>query len=167
MGFPCSSVGKESVCSARDPGLYPWVGKIPWRRKLQPTPVSLSVKSHRQRSLVGCRPWGRKESGTTEWLTLIYLLSQILTLCRFAVMGIALLFVHLKTINSLNDHHQGTLFKYMWQRKEWSTSRLYDSGWLIKAFVNRYKKPITWKVDSHQRGKKMKNDGLTLQSKEQ
>ena len=32
LGFPCSSVSKESVCSSGDPGLYPWVGKIPWRR---------------------------------------------------------------------------------------------------------------------------------------
>ena len=35
-----------------------------------PTPVSLPGKSHGQRSLVGCSPWGRKESGMTEWLTL-------------------------------------------------------------------------------------------------
>ena len=50
----------------------PWVGKIPWRRKWQPTPVSLSGKSHGQRSLVGDRPWGRKESGTIERLTLTH-----------------------------------------------------------------------------------------------
>ena len=40
----------------------PWVGKIPWRRKRQPTPVFLPGESHGQRSLVGCSPWGRKES---------------------------------------------------------------------------------------------------------
>ena len=44
----------------------PWVGKIPWRRKWQPTPVLLPGKSHEQRSLVGYSPWGRKESDTTE-----------------------------------------------------------------------------------------------------
>ena len=43
--------------------------KIAWRRKWQPTPVSLPGKSHGQRSLVDCSPWGRKESGTTERLT--------------------------------------------------------------------------------------------------
>ena len=32
----------------------------------QPTPVSLPGKSHGQRSLVGCSPWGHKESDTTE-----------------------------------------------------------------------------------------------------
>ena len=30
----------------------PWVGKIPWRRAWQPTPVSLPGESHGQRSLV-------------------------------------------------------------------------------------------------------------------
>ena len=49
--------------------LNPWVGKIPWRRKWQPTPVFLPGKSHGQRSLEGCSPWGQKESDTTEQLT--------------------------------------------------------------------------------------------------
>ena len=35
-------------------------------RKWQPTPVLLPGKSHGQRSLVGCSPWGCKESDTTE-----------------------------------------------------------------------------------------------------
>ena len=38
----------------------------PQRRKWQPTPVLLPGKSHGLRSLVGYRPWGRKESDTTE-----------------------------------------------------------------------------------------------------
>ena len=50
------------------PGFNPWVGKIPWRRKWQSTPVLLPGKSHGQRSLVGYSPWGRKELDTTEWL---------------------------------------------------------------------------------------------------
>ena len=37
-----------------------------WRRKWQPTPVFLPGKSHGQRSLAGCNPWGHKESDTTE-----------------------------------------------------------------------------------------------------
>ena len=47
----------------------PWVGKIPWRRKWQPSPVLLPGKSHGQRSLEGCIPWGHKELDTTERLT--------------------------------------------------------------------------------------------------
>ena len=50
-------------------GFNPWVGKISWRRKLQPTPVLLPGKSHRRRSLVGPSSWGRKESDTTERLS--------------------------------------------------------------------------------------------------
>ena len=42
------------------PGFNPWVGKIPWRKKWQSTPVLLPGKSHGQRSLVGYSPWGRK-----------------------------------------------------------------------------------------------------------
>ena len=44
----------------------PWVGKIPWRRAWQPTPVFLPGESHGQRSLAGYSPWGHKESDTTE-----------------------------------------------------------------------------------------------------
>ena len=45
-------------------GFYPWVGKIPWRRKWQPTSVFLPGKSHGQRSLAGYSPWGPKKSWT-------------------------------------------------------------------------------------------------------
>ena len=38
----------------------------PRRRQWQPTPVLLPGKSHGWRSQVGCSPWGRKESDTTE-----------------------------------------------------------------------------------------------------
>ena len=37
-------------------------------RQWHPTPVLLPGKSHGQRSLVGCSPWGRRESDTTERL---------------------------------------------------------------------------------------------------
>ena len=41
LGFPDSSVGKESACNAGDPGSISWVGKIHWRRDRLPTPVCL------------------------------------------------------------------------------------------------------------------------------
>ena len=44
----------------RKPRFSPWVGKVSWRRKWQPTPVSLPGKSHSQRSLVGYSPWVAK-----------------------------------------------------------------------------------------------------------
>ena len=40
----------------------PWVGKIPWRRAWQLTPVFLPGESHAQRSLAGYSPWDHKES---------------------------------------------------------------------------------------------------------
>ena len=43
---------KESTYNAGDNGFDPWVRKMPWRRKCQPTPVILPRKSHGQRSLV-------------------------------------------------------------------------------------------------------------------
>ena len=46
---------------------FPWVGKIPWRRKWQPTPVFLPGKPHGQRSLVGCNGVS-KELDTTQRL---------------------------------------------------------------------------------------------------
>ena len=41
-------------------GFHPWVRKIPWRRKCQPTSVLLPVKSHGQKILVGYSSWGEK-----------------------------------------------------------------------------------------------------------
>ena len=53
---------------ARDLGLIQVrkIRKIPWSRKWHSTPVVLPGKYHRQRSLVGYSPWGRKESDRTE-----------------------------------------------------------------------------------------------------
>ena len=48
-----------------------------WRRQWHPTPVLLPGKSQGRRSLVGCSPWDRKESDTTEWLHFHFSLSCI------------------------------------------------------------------------------------------
>ena len=50
---------------------------VNWRRQRQATPVLLPRKSHGRRSLVGCRPWGRYKSGTTEQLHFHFSLSCI------------------------------------------------------------------------------------------
>ena len=68
--FHGGSEVKASASTAGDlgsiPGSDPWVGKILWRRKWQPTPVFLPGESDGQRSLVGYSPQGRKELDTTE-----------------------------------------------------------------------------------------------------
>ena len=68
-GFPCVTSGKEPACQCwrhKRHEFDPWVGKIPWTRAWQPTPVSLPGESHGQRSLTGYSPWGHKELDTTE-----------------------------------------------------------------------------------------------------
>ena len=69
MGNFCGGSDGKSICLQRGrPRFDPWVGKIPWRRKWQPTPVCLPGKSHGQRILTGYSPWGHKESDMTEQL---------------------------------------------------------------------------------------------------
>ena len=71
MGFPDGSDGKESACPEGGPGSIPGLGRSP--REVSGYslhPVFLPGKFHGQRSLVGYSPWGRKESDTTEQLTL-------------------------------------------------------------------------------------------------
>ena len=48
--------------------LFAASSRVFWRRQWHPTPVLLPGKSHGQRSLVGCSPWGCWESDTTERL---------------------------------------------------------------------------------------------------
>ena len=64
-GAPQWLSGKESTCQCRRHGFDPWFRKMPWRRKWQLIPLFLPGKSHGQRRLPGCSPWGHKESDTT------------------------------------------------------------------------------------------------------
>ena len=69
MWLPWWLSGKEPCLQCRRHsrgGSSPWVGKSPWRRTWQLTPVLLPGKSHGLRSLVGYSPQGRKESDVTE-----------------------------------------------------------------------------------------------------
>ena len=69
VGFPCDSDGKESQCGRCR--FNPWVGKVPWRREWQSTPIFLPGEFHGQKSLVGYIPYDCKELDTTEQLTLL------------------------------------------------------------------------------------------------
>ena len=60
----------------REPS-YAVTENVSWRRQWHPTSVLLPGKSHGQRSLVGCRPWGCEESDTTERLHFHFSLSCI------------------------------------------------------------------------------------------
>ena len=79
LDFPGGSDGKASACNAGDPGSTPELGRFPWRRKWQPTPVLSPGKSHRQRRLVGYSPWVKK---SRTWLSNFTFLSlSYLSLC--------------------------------------------------------------------------------------
>ena len=83
LSTPHSLEGVHSLCQKNSSSCW----KIPhlsekrnaraltWRRQWHPTPVLLPGKSHGRRSLVGCSPWGRKESDTTEGLHFHFSLS--------------------------------------------------------------------------------------------
>ena len=63
----CGTSCKESTCQCRRYKRHrfnTWVGKIPWRRKWQPTPVCLPGKFHGQMSLVGS--WWATAHGATK-----------------------------------------------------------------------------------------------------
>ena len=63
LWLPRRLSGKESSCQCGRLRFDPWVGKIPWRRKWEPSPVLLTGKSHGQRSLAGSSPCGCKRVG--------------------------------------------------------------------------------------------------------
>ena len=63
-GLPWWFPGKEPTCQWRRLRFDPWVGKIPWGRKWQPTLVFLPGGFQGQRSLTGYSPWGHKELDT-------------------------------------------------------------------------------------------------------
>ena len=68
-----SSVGASLVAqlvknlpTVQETWFNPWLRKVPWRRKWQPTPVFLPGEAHGQRSLMGYSPWGHKSQ---TWLS--------------------------------------------------------------------------------------------------
>ena len=66
-----------SIClQCGRPEFNPWVGKIPWRRKWQPTPVLLPGQSHGRRSLVGYHPRVTKSQTRLSDFTFTFTLLQ-------------------------------------------------------------------------------------------
>ena len=69
VGFPCSSVIKESAYSEGDPGSIPGLGRYPGEENGNPLQYSGLEKSMDRRALWGYSPWGRKKLDMTEQLT--------------------------------------------------------------------------------------------------
>ena len=66
VGFSCGSAGEEFTCNVGDLGSIPGMGRSPGEGHGNPLQYSSLENPHRQRSLVGYSPWGRKELDTTE-----------------------------------------------------------------------------------------------------
>ena len=95
--YPCSGIlhGNTKGMNKRNTEQIEWISEaLHWmkkiksqeitycvitfrRRQWQPTPVLLPGKSHGRRSLVGCSPWSREESDTTEQFHFPFSLSCI------------------------------------------------------------------------------------------
>ena len=114
--FPGGSDSKSVCLQCGRPGFDTWVGKIPWRRIWQPTPVFLLGKSHGQRSLVGYSLWGCKESDMTERLHFNKILCY---LCVIEDMKAMKQYMHLglwrnvcgNWHDSVNNNYYKSLFK--------------------------------------------------------
>ena len=83
------------------------MGKIPWRRKWQPTSVLSPGESHGQRSLAGYSPWGHKEPHTT-WLLDNNKLWNLSTWKPAALMSVCLESTSLSSLDSVSSpNNQG------------------------------------------------------------
>ena len=86
LSFPGGSDDKIVCLQCGRPGFDPWVGKSPWGRKRQPTPVPLPGESHGWRNLRGYSPWGHKELDTTSLSLSMYLN----TFCKVKAQAVSL-----------------------------------------------------------------------------
>ena len=84
LGPPSWLSGKESACRCRRHSFDPWVGKIPWRRKWQPTPVFLLGKFHGQRGAWWAAGHGVAELDPTEPLSTGFSLDIFLRFITFS-----------------------------------------------------------------------------------
>ena len=69
ISFPHGAVIENTPANTRDAGDWgfdPWVGKIPWRRKWQPTPVFLPGNLHGQGSLASYSPRGHSQTRLSD-----------------------------------------------------------------------------------------------------
>ena len=80
IGLPRWCSREDSACQCRRGkrcGFDSWIGKIPWRRKWQPTPVLLPGKSHGWRTLAGRIQPVHGVTKSRTWLSLHALLCRV------------------------------------------------------------------------------------------
>ena len=86
MSFPGGSDSKESACTEGDLGSIPGLGRSPGGRHGNPFQYSCLENPHGQRSLGHYRPWGHRESDTTEQLSITQ--HMYISLCSFQLQSL-------------------------------------------------------------------------------
>ena len=100
---PAFNFSNKSALHIRWPNYWSFSFIIPWRRKWQPTPVSLPGKSHGHRSLVGCRLQRVRHDWATDSFS-IRPSNEYSGLISFRIDWFDLLAVQ-RTLKSLLQHH--------------------------------------------------------------
>ena len=137
LGLPGGVSGKEPACQCtrrKRCRFYPWVGKIPWRRAWQTTPVFLPGESHSQRSLVGYNPLGGQESDRTKATQYTGMNGSrgSLTFLKWAA---------LESENSLSSGGG------QWQAPACLTCGYRDSGWVLPIYIKTMLMPFVCRRD--------------------
>ena len=96
VGFPGGTSGEESTCQCRRRGFDPWVGKIPWRRKWQLSPVFLPGES------INRGAWWATVSGVAKSWICLSVWAQVVSLTQLLPSSLLpSLIKYLKSINSM------------------------------------------------------------------
>ena len=165
--FPCGSDGKESACSAGDPGLIPESGRSPGEGNGNPLQY-LPGESHGQRSLAGYSPWGHKSwtrlsdytTTTTQSLTLLTISTTSIqatailpwTTAATSYLGSLLHFNQLYFVLLLHSSHNNNnsnfinyiimlLYMYLYSASTTKILTLWRQGFFLLCF---HSVPSTW-----------------------
>ena len=132
------------------PGFDPWIRKIPWRRKWQPTPVFLPGKSCGQRSQAGYSPWSRRVRHNPATNTLLLwvhdrnkkyiVLKWYVFVCGYTIFPHKIYFVHRAQWCLLNGAAfillpmhifilDDTKFKTIKKSSDWGITYLLEEGY--------------------------------------
>ena len=100
-------------------------------KEMQATPVFLPGKSHGWRSLVGYSPWGRKESDTTEWLTLSFTLPRLFGFLLFQSQWWKILKVALILLAIIQKENKLQTYNTRLPEETHQPLRIFKMKWLI------------------------------------